>query len=246
MAAVEWHTIEHQLGDCFFDIAADCPYGLPHAAVYRQALFGPIPDHTMDAFLAAGFRRNGNTMYTMVCRECQGCVPIRLDPEEFAPNRNQRRTLARNRDLTVATGPLQITPDRLALCDAFLNTRYPGRHSTALDYYSGFFVNAVTNTMEISYRLDGRLVGVAIVDITLASLNAVYFYFDPALTARSLGTFNILTLVELCRQEGKEFLYLGYWIAEVPAMRYKAQFMPHYLLRGTLWQRVDRGHTSTE
>lgn len=243
---MDWQTLEQQLGDCFFDIAAECPYGLSHKAIYRQALFGPIPDHTMDAFLAAGFRRNGNTMYTMVCRECQGCVPIRLDPEEFAPNRNQRRTLAKNRDVTVATGPLQITPDRLALCDAFLNARYPGRNSTAIDYYSGFFVNAITNTMEVSYHLHDRLVGVGIVDITLASLNAVYFYFDPAAADRSLGTFNILQLAELCRQEGKEFLYLGYWIDAVPAMRYKAQFTPHFLLRGRTWQQVERGELSTE
>lgn len=243
---MEWQTLERQLGDCFFDIAAECPYGLPYKAIYRQALFGPIPDHTMDGFLAAGFRRNGNTMYTMVCRECQGCVPIRLDPEEFTPNRSQRRTLAGNQDLTVTNGPLQITPDRLALCDAFLNSRYPGRHSTALDYYSGFFVNAITNTMEVAYRLDGRLVGVAIVDVTLASLNAVYFYFDPALSARSLGTFNILHLLELCQREDKDFLYLGYWIDAVPAMRYKAQFKPHFLLRGQIWQRVDRGEPSAE
>ena len=243
---VEWQTLEQQLGDCFFDIAAECPYGLPHKAIYRQGLFGPIPDHTMDAFLAAGFRRNGNTMYTMVCRECQGCVPIRLDPEEFVPNRSQRRTLVKNRDLTLATGPLQITPDRLALCDAFLRTRYPGRHSTAIDYYSGFFVNAVTNTMEVTYRLEGRLVGVGIVDITLASLNAVYFYFDPALARRGLGTYNILQLVELCRREEKEYLYLGYWIDRVAAMRYKAQFKPHSLLRGRSWQRVEREKHGTE
>jgi len=235
---VKRQTIDQQLGDCFWDIAADCPYGLPHQAVYRQALFGPIPDHTMDAFFAAGFRRNGNTMYTMVCRECRGCVPIRLEPAEFVPNRSQRRTLKRNQDLEVGIGPLLITPDRLALCDAFLNTRYPGRHSTAVDYYSGFFVNAVTSTLEITYRLDGRLVGVAVVDVTFASLNAVYFYFDPALAARSLGTFNILQLVELCRREDKEFLYLGYWIAEVPAMSYKARFTPHQLLLGQNWQQV--------
>lgn len=235
---MERHAIDQQLGDYFFDIAAECPYGLPYTAVYRQALFGPLPDHAMDGFLAAGFRRNGNTMYTMVCKDCQGCVPIRLHPEELALDRSQRRAWKKNQDITVETGPLTITPDRIALCDAFLNTRYPGKHNSAVDYYSGFFVNALTNTMEIAYRLDDRLVGVAVVDMTLASMNAVYFYFDPALSGRSLGTFNILHLVELCRREEKEFLYLGYWIAAVSSMSYKSRFKPHEMLLGKTWQQV--------
>jgi arginine-tRNA-protein transferase len=89
-------------------------------------------------------------------------------------------------------------------------------------------------------------VGVGIIDITFASLNAVYFYFDPDLVSRSLGTFNILQLIELCRREEKEFLYLGYRIAKVPAMSYKARFKPHYLLVGQRWRRVERPSSPLE
>ena len=76
----------------------------------------------------------------------------------------------------------------------------------------------------------------SIVDIGAAWLNAVYFFFDPAEAPRSPGVFNILNLINLCRQHDLEYLYLGYTIAEVQAMRYKAAFLPHQLLINGTWQ----------
>ena len=69
-------------------------------------------------------------------------------------------------------------------------------------------------------------------------MNAVYFYFDPEDSSRSLGTFNILHLINLCRELNIENLYLGYWIGDVKEMNYKASFSPHYLLKEHTWQQV--------
>ena len=55
-------------------------------------------------------------------------------------------------------------------------------------------------------------------------ISAVYSFFDPAERRRSLGSWNILWLVDDCRQRGKPYVYLGYWIAESPKMAYKARF----------------------
>jgi arginine-tRNA-protein transferase len=85
-------------------------------------------------------------------------------------------------------------------------------------------------TLELSYRLEGRLVAVGLVDVEPRALSAVYCYFDPGLGARSLGVFNVLRLVEECRLRGAPFLYLGYQVAGSPKMEYKAAFRPHELL----------------
>jgi arginine-tRNA-protein transferase len=124
-----------------------------------------------------------------------------------------------------------------ALCEKFLSTRYPRENNTALGYYRDFFLNSIVNSAQLQYRVDGKLIGTAILDIGYNWLNAVYFYFDPDENHRSLGTFNILSLVELCREWDIEYLYLGYYIATVPAMNYKGRFKPHYLLEGGRWQR---------
>ncbi len=228
-----------KLSPYFVDTPAECPYGLDCLAVYHQAGFSFLPPIVLDEFLAAGYRRNGNVIYAMRCPDCSACVPIRLETATFRPSRNMRRVRQRNKDIEVSVGPLEVTAEKLHLLDRFLNSRYPGRASTAQDYYSGFFVNSLAPTMEISFRLSGRLVGVSIVDLAESSLSAVYFYFDPIFEKRSPGTFNILYLAELARREHCDYLYLGYWIEPVPAMVYKARFRPHYLLVNGEWAQVD-------
>ncbi len=242
------------LGDYLFEIPAECPYGLEQLAVYRQAPSPPLSGDLLESLLAAGYGRNGNTIYAMACPACRGCVPIRLAVADFIPNRNQRRVRAKNLDLTIDHGPLLVDEERLALCERFLSRRYPERDperalrrglgdeqrfARAVEYYSGFFISSITETYEISYRLAGRLVGLAVVDISPRSLNAVYFYFDPDLTGRSLGTMNILYLIELCQRLGRQFLYLGFWIEKVAAMSYKARFKPHQLLLDGRWQAAE-------
>ena len=125
------------------------------------------------------------------------------------------------------------------LCEKFLRGRYPRESNTAVGYYRDFFVNSIVSSAQLQYRVDGRLLGTAIIDIGYNWLNAVYFYFDPEESWRSLGTFNILCLIDLCREWEIEFLYLGYFIGSVPAMNYKAHFHPHYLLFGDEWQQKE-------
>lgn len=238
---MESKQINDTLKRYFFDIPVACPYGLPFKAVYRQALFWTMPAQTMELFLEAGYRRNGNNIYTMCCRECSACVPIRLRPAEFKPNRNQKRVWGKNNDVKIETGPLQANEENIDLCNRFLEARYPGLGNSAEEYYEGFFLNSITSSFEIRYRADGHLIGVAIIDMGLNSLNAVYFYFDPEARHRSPGTFNILYLADFCRQQQLDYLYLGYWIGCVRAMRYKANFNPHYLLVDGQWVPVTAG-----
>ena len=186
--------------------------------------------------LQSGYRRNGNVIYNMHCSGCKACIPLRLNPKEFKPNRNQKRVWNKNRDITVEIGPLACSEENLALLQKFLAARFPGRDSSPLDYYTGFFLNHITNTVEFSYRLGSELIGVAIADLSTNWLNVVFYYFDPAQGKRSPGTYNILSLIDFCRQKKIKFIYLGYWIEDVKAMSYKAKFKPHYILQDNSWK----------
>jgi arginyl-tRNA--protein-N-Asp/Glu arginylyltransferase len=227
--------MSNTLTKLFYDVQVECPYGRPFTAVYRQAHFGALPNQIMERFLEAGFRRNGNYLYTMVCPDCRSCVPIRLEPARFVANRNQKRVQLRNRDLTVTTGPVRITSEKLALCDKFLRSRFPGKGNSAIDYYTGFFINSSESTYELEFRHGGQLIGVSIIDLYPEAINCVYFYFDPDEARRSPGTNNILTLIDFALSHQIPYLYLGYWIDEIAAMRYKAKFNPHFLLRDGQW-----------
>ncbi len=232
-------SIDSDLEQYFVNIATQCPYGLLKRAVYHQALFSTLDDQTMEQFLENGYRRNGNCLYTMYCPNCDSCVPIRLRPAHFRPNRNQRRVWKKNQDVTTGIAPLTMSRENLDLLDRFLRTRFPDSNSSAESYYSGFFVTSMCRCFEIRYRIGDRLLGVSIVDGSSRWLNAVYFYFDPDESWRSPGTLNILYLLNFCRCHAIDPLYLGYWIEEVQAMRYKTAFKPHELLVGGRWQEVN-------
>jgi len=232
----QWRRLMARLSGLFHDIPVNCPYGLPQLAVYHQGQFAEqLPAPLLRRFLEAGFRRNGNSLYGMTCPDCRACVPIRLQPADFRPSRGQRRVWRKNSEVTAEIGPVRITEEKLALCDAFLAGRYPGKETRAVDYYGGYFANVLCHTVEISYRIKGRLLGVAIVDVSSEWLNAVYFYFDPAEASRSPGTYNILFLIDFCKRQQIPLLYLGYWIEAVPAMAYKGGFRPHELRRDGRW-----------
>ncbi|MFO7760324.1 MAG: arginyltransferase [Thermodesulfobacteriota bacterium] len=216
----------------FRDIASACPYGLGDFAVFRQHLFSWLPDPLFHKFLDIGFRRNGNNLYTMVCPDCSKCLPIKIDPYEFKSSRNQKRVWQKNSDFEVSMGRLRITEEKLKLCKRFFDARFPDTYNNPLDYYGFFFTNTITNTLEIEFRRQGRLIGSSIVDLGAEWINAVYFYFDPLEARRSPGTYNILYLIEFCKHKGIRFLYLGYLIRELKSMAYKAKFRPYYILNG--------------
>jgi arginine-tRNA-protein transferase len=67
-------------------------------------------------------------------------------------------------------------------------------------------------------------------------LSAVYSFFDPDETSRSLGTFIILDLIDRCREAGLPWLYLGYYVENSQKMMYKARFQPAEIYRDGLWR----------
>ncbi len=238
--ARDFELIRPQMVDYFAEIAADCPYHLPETAIFYQALFAPLSDRVMELFLAFGYRRNGNCLYTMHCPGCLSCIPIRLHPGEMEYNRNQRRVLKKNQDIDIRFGPIEASEESVALCEKFLRNRYPQKNNDGTAYYEGFFCNTIITGMEIQFRLQDTLVGTCIVDIGQNWMNAVYFYFDPDQASRSLGTFNILTMVKTCLKLDISYLYLGYYIEEVAAMNYKKHFSPHYLFLNDTWQKREK------
>ena len=98
----------------------------------------------------------------------------------------------------------------------------------------------MATTHELEFWCGQRLIGVSIVDIYAEAINCVYFYFDPDEAQRSPGTYNILTLIDYALSRQIAYVYLGYWVNEVAAMRYKAHFNPHFLFRDGQWQEQPR------
>lgn len=211
------------------DRTARLPLRLPARRLERVEL---------DARLIQGDRRQGYVLYRTECPRCTSCEPIRLDAASHRPTRTQRRLLRRGD---------QLLSIRMAapVCDSAhvelynkhkrLRALLDGQPPIDLEGYRNFLVNTCCDTFEIRYFLKEELVAVAITDRAETSLSAVYCFYDPEYVDLGLGTYSILKQLELCRRWGLRHLYLGLYIEECRAMRYKARFRPHERLVSGRW-----------
>ena len=186
---------------------------------------------------ALGFRRSGSHIYRPHCSDCNACIPARIPVSSFVPNRSQRRTLRRNEDLIV-----ESTRDIRDSAAFDLYRRYiEQRHSDGDMYppdreqYESFLSNEWGCTDFYRFYDQGSLVAVAVVDELQDGLSAIYTFFDPTMTRRSLGSFAILWQVQRALEVGLDYLYLGYWIRGCQKMAYKSEYRPLELYINNRW-----------
>lgn len=84
------------------------------------------------------------------------------------------------------------------------------------------------------FRLEGRLVAIAVTDLLPNGLSAVYTFYEPEEERRSLGALPFWQINE-ARRLGLEAVYLGYWIKNCKKMNYKTQYRPIELLVNQRW-----------
>ena len=220
---------------------------LEHACGYwpgrpaRDLIIDPADPHLPSVFgqaLAMGFRRSGGHVYRPYCNGCRACISVRIPVARFRPNRAQKRCLARNADLRVSLAPARRTDENFALYRRYLGARHAGggMDDPAPENFDAFLACAWSPTEFMEFRLDGELLALAVTDAVPGALSAVYTFYDPAHAARSLGTFGILSQVQRARDEGRDFVYLGFWLDGHPKMAYKRGFQPLEFLDGASWR----------
>lgn len=206
----------------------------PHADK-NQALYSTLSRH--------GFRRSGAHIYRPRCAGCDACVPVRVPVAAFHPRRSQRRTWVRNRDLEVRPRRPGFDLDHYRLYTRYLEHRHPGggMDDPSPEQFMEFLTSAWADTVFLEFVRGERLLAVAVADVLDDGLSAVYTFFDPAESARSLGVYGVLWEIAEARRLGLDYLYLGYWIARSSKMRYKSEYQPLEYLHDGHWRRMPPG-----
>ncbi|TNF92161.1 MAG: arginyltransferase [Gammaproteobacteria bacterium] len=187
-----------------------------------------------------GFRRSGRYLYKPHCTGCNACIPIRIPVKDFKENRNQRRVWKRNADIKTTIMDSTFRQEHYDLYERYLISRHPGggMDETTPEKYQNFLSCQWLRSKYVEFRLDDRLIAVAVVDVMMNGLSAVYTFFDPDDHARSPGAYAILWQIKWAKQRGLNWVYLGYWIEESRKMNYKTQYRPYEILKGNRWQRI--------
>lgn len=197
----------------------------------------PQLEQLYEVALSRGYRRAGDHVYIPRCQACRACVACRIPVADFRPDRSQRRCLRRNKDLDVEVVAARYSEERYQLYRNYLRWRHPdgGMDDAKPEDFSRFLYTHWSPTRFIEFREHGHLLGVAVTDFCETGLSAVYTFYDPAVSERSIGSFAILQQIEIARQRGLDHVYLGFWIKGHPKMDYKMRYAPIEVLRNGEW-----------
>jgi arginyl-tRNA--protein-N-Asp/Glu arginylyltransferase len=196
--------------------------------------------------LDAGWRKFGHTLFRPSCPACRACQSIRVPVATFRPDRSQKRAWAANRGVTLTVAEPAVTAEKVALYDAFhayqsTGKGWPAHDPESPESYAESFVSNPVAVEEWQYRIGTELVGVGYVDRTQGGLSAVYFVYSPAHRHRSLGTFNVLSVLAAARAAGLPQVYLGYFVDGYASLEYKARFRPNDVLEDGRWRAYREG-----
>lgn len=222
-----------------------CPYldGRMERKLFT-ALQGDYAEQLNNALSKQGFRRSQNVLYRPSCSECSACLSARIRVADFEPSRSQRRTLRRNKHMRRdATSPW-ATEEQYALFRKYLDTRHAEGGMADMDIFE--FAAMIEETpirsrvVEYSTLVNRKktLRAVCLTDVLDDGLSMVYSFFDPGLSGTSLGTYAILDHIEIAREAGLPYVYLGYWVPGSSKMGYKANFAALEIYVGGEWRGI--------
>ncbi|MBX7149178.1 arginyltransferase [bacterium] len=190
-----------------------------------------LPPGVYHCLMDLGFRRSGDIFYKPVCSACTACRPIRIPVDQFTPDRTQSRIFKKNRDIDVQLVPPNPTHQKYELYKKYIVSRHSEKPMSAdYDDFVAFLYGSPIETRELEMWLDGKLIGVGILDLEPEAVSAVYFYYDLEYEKRSLGTYNILWGIEYTRRNRVPYYYMGYYVEECRKMNYKTRFEPYEIL----------------
>ncbi len=222
-------------------ITVESPCGYYDDRVCRNLV--PDPDIPLNApiynqLIKHGFRRSGGHSYRPHCNDCQACIACRIPAQQSITSRSQKRCLRVNKDVSMTVTKASCNDETFQLYQRYLNSRHVGgsMENPSKEDFQQFLYNNWCDTKFLEFRLDQKLIAVAVTDMVGNGISAVYSFFDPELKQRSLGTYCILQQIEYAKKLQIDFVYLGYWLKDHDKMHYKKNFKPLELYLNDRWQ----------
>lgn len=212
------------------------------------ALQGDNAAQLNDALSQQGFRRSQNVLYRPSCADCAACLSARIRVADFKLSKSQRRTMRRNEALQREALSPWATEDQYDLFRRYLDSRHATGGMADMDIFE--FAAMVEETPIRSRVVEywtpengdtqRSLTGVCLTDVLEDGLSMVYSFYEPNLTAQSLGTYVILDHIRIAQEAGLPYVYLGYWVPGSSKMGYKAGFSAVEIYKNGQW--IDIGN----
>lgn len=219
----------------------DCSYLSRRSA--RMVFLDPVQKINtvmLSELSRSGFRRSGDFIYRPECHLCRQCLSSRVPVDAFIANSSQKKAIQKNKDLRVQVRPTHQAQDiHYHLYERYIRLRHADGDMFPPSYeqFEKFLLHSCADSFFLELWKDEQLVSVATCDQLDDGISAVYTFFEPDMSTRSLGVYSILQQIELVKQQGLKYLYLGYWVPHSSKMNYKIQYTPLEILLDGQWHR---------
>ncbi|KAI5369537.1 Putative N-end aminoacyl transferase, N-end rule aminoacyl transferase, acyl-CoA N-acyltransferase [Septoria linicola] len=158
-----------------------------------------------------------------------------------------------SRRLEVTLEPDQFSEEKFALFDNYQrNVHHEGDEDISKPGFKRFLCGSPLarrsdvdgkqlGSFHQCYRLDGRLVAMAVLDLLPHAVSGVYFLYHQDFEKFSFGKLSALREAALALEQEYKYYYMGYYIHSCKKMRYKADYKPQFVLdpHGLDWQPLD-------
>lgn len=212
------------------------------------SLQGEFAQSLNDSLSKQGFRRSQNVLYRPSCAGCTACMSARIRVADFKPNKSQKRVARKNSFLKREARSPWATEEQYNLFQFYLQSRHSDGGMADMDVFefAAMIEETPVRSRVIEYEtpddtpnMDTGLTAVCLTDVFDDGVSMVYSFYDPDLASNSLGTYIILDHIEIAREAGLPYVYLGYWVPNSPKMGYKARFSALEVFKNGSWVKVD-------
>ncbi len=207
----------------------DCSYLSERRA--GSILIDPEEEVTSSLYsqlIEQGFRRSAAHVYRPHCQGCNACISVRIPVQTFKATRAQNKIIRRNQDINVRAVSSQFRAEHYALYQRYIEQRHSDgdMYPPSVEQYQGFLNTELEFARFYEFRLDEQLLAVAVTDVLAYGLSAMYTFYEPEDTRRSLGHYAILWQIQESLRLDLPYVYLGYWVKDCKKMNYKTQYQP--------------------
>lgn len=199
----------------------------------------------LDVFLAKGWFRMGQSIFTTEYVLFQNCMYRTIWLRHFLKDYTQTKSFVnlkkRNKQFRIELKKCEITPRHQSLFELYKSSVAFETASSLQQLLNGYvhFPTSVYNTYEINLFDKNKLIACSYFDIGLKSAEGISAYYDPAYKSHSLGRYLIYLQIEICKGNGFQYYYPGYFVPGFSHLDYKLAIGTHcleyFLPEDSLW-----------
>lgn len=185
------------------------------------------PDQ-MDALWERGWRHFGTHFFRYNLGffelDIRKVIPLRIRLGTNTLTKSQRRNLRRNSSRRIECGPLNITSDSKLLFSKHIRRFEDSVPESINDFVPDRADGSPCDTRQLSVFDGETLIAESYFDVGETALSGIFAIFDPERSRDGLGIFTLLQEIELARDLGMQFYYLGYSYEGSSFYDYKKRF----------------------